>query len=58
MTVHKCPKYNDQGHNFTFPNFSVTGKDEIKGKAIPLQPLTGPEGSRILRLPYFRTIGT
>jgi hypothetical protein len=30
----------------------------IKGKAIPLQALTGPEGSRRLRLPDFKTIGT
>jgi hypothetical protein len=29
-----------------------------KGKAIPLQALTGPEGSRSLRLPDFKTIGT
>jgi hypothetical protein len=29
-----------------------------KGKAIPLQALTGPEGSRRLRLPEFKTIGT
>ena len=29
-----------------------------KGKAIPLQPWTGPEGSRRLRLPYFKTIAT
>jgi hypothetical protein len=29
-----------------------------KGKAIPLQVLTGPEGSRRLRLPDFKTIGT
>jgi hypothetical protein len=27
-------------------------------KAIPLQALTGPEGSRRLRLPNFKTIGT
>jgi hypothetical protein len=27
-------------------------------KAIPLQPLTCPEGSRMLRLPDFKTIGT
>jgi hypothetical protein len=32
------------------------GKD--KGKANPLQALTGPEGSRRLRLPDFKTIGT
>jgi hypothetical protein len=29
-----------------------------KGKANPLQALTGPEGSRRLRLPDFKTIGT
>jgi hypothetical protein len=29
----------------------------IDGKAIPLQALTGPEGSRRLRLPDFKTIG-
>jgi hypothetical protein len=30
----------------------------VKGKAIPLQALTGPEGSRKLRFPDFKTIGT
>jgi len=29
-----------------------------KGKAIPFQAWTGPEGSRRLRLPDFKTIGT
>jgi len=29
-----------------------------KGKTIPLQAWTGPEGSRSLRLPDFKTIGT
>ena len=29
-----------------------------KGKAVPLQAWTGPEGSRRLRLPDFKTIGT
>jgi hypothetical protein len=29
-----------------------------KGKAIPLQALTGPEGSRRLRFPDFMTIST
>jgi hypothetical protein len=29
-----------------------------KGKAIPVQAWTGPEGSRRLRLPDFKTIGT
>jgi hypothetical protein len=31
---------------------------EGKGKAIQLQALTSPEGSRRLRLPDFKTIGT
>jgi hypothetical protein len=31
---------------------------QVKGKAIPLQALTGPEGSRRLRLPDFKKIGT
>jgi len=31
---------------------------KVKGKAIPLQAWTGPEGSRRLRLPDFKTIGT
>ena len=29
-----------------------------KGKAIPLQAWTGPKGSRRVRLPDFKTIGT
>jgi len=33
---------------------TVKGKD----KAIPLQAWTGPEGSRRLRLPDFKTFGT
>jgi hypothetical protein len=28
-----------------------------KGKVIPLKAWTGPEDSRRLRLPYFKTIG-
>jgi len=31
---------------------------KVKGKAIPLQAWTGPEGSRRLRLPDFKTIDT
>jgi len=30
----------------------------VKGKAVPLQAWTGPEGSRRLRPPDFKTIGT
>jgi hypothetical protein len=33
-------------------------KENKQGKAIPLQALTGPEDSRSLRLPDFKTIGT
>jgi hypothetical protein len=34
------------------------GKCKAKGKAIPLQAWTFPEGSRKVRLPDFKTIGT
>jgi hypothetical protein len=41
---------------------NVKWKEELnledKGKAIPLQALAGPEGSRRLRFPDFKTIGT
>jgi hypothetical protein len=36
----------------------VTFMVKKKGKAIPLQAWTGPEGSRRLRLPDFKAIGT
>ena len=36
----------------------LTEMSKSKGKAIPLQAWTGPEGSRTLRLPDFKTIGT
>jgi hypothetical protein len=35
-----------------------SSKGKGKGNAIPLQALTGPEGSRGLRLADFKTIGT
>jgi hypothetical protein len=31
---------------------------DLKGKSIPLQALTGPEGFSRLRLPDFKTLGT
>jgi hypothetical protein len=40
--------------NITFLPFAFL----VKGKAIPLQAWTGPEGSRGLRLPDFKTVGT
>jgi len=33
-------------------------KGKGKGKAIPLRAWTGPEGTRRLRLPDLKTIGT
>jgi hypothetical protein len=36
---------------------NVSGTEYSTGKAIPLQALTGPEGSRRLRLPDFKIIG-
>jgi hypothetical protein len=43
----------------TSPCFQVTSTYcKGKGKAIPLQALTGPEDSRRLRLPDLKTIGT
>ena len=39
-----------------FCGCKILGKG--KGKAIPLQAWTGPEGSRRLRLPDFKTLGT
>ena len=48
-----------QGSSAVRPtNGLVVGKRKGKGKAIPLQAWTGPEGSRRLRLPDFKTIGT
>jgi hypothetical protein len=44
---------NRPGNNFLKMNIYI-----YKGKAIPLQAWTGPEGSRRLRLPDFMTIGT
>ena len=35
---------------------SVVIQNYVKGKAVTLQAWTGPEGSRRLRLPYFKTI--
>jgi hypothetical protein len=37
---------------------NISGIIMVKGKAIPLEACTGPEGSRRLRFPDFKTIGT
>jgi hypothetical protein len=43
-------------HKSSFLSSFTRGAGHSKGKAIPLQPWTGPEGSRRLRLPDFKTI--
>jgi len=40
-----------------FEQFNIYSIVLGKGKAIPLQAWTGPEGSKRLRLPDFKTIG-
>jgi len=41
-----------------YRNNLTTASVKCKGKAISIQAWTGPEGSRKLRLPDFKTIGT
>jgi hypothetical protein len=48
------PRAGLDGYEFV----SSLGKVKGKGKAIPLQAWTGPEGSRRLRFPDFKTIDT
>jgi hypothetical protein len=43
---------------FTKERLFMLFKFTRKGKAIPLQALTGPEGSRRFRLSDFKTIST
>jgi len=38
--------------------FNVSKVVKKKAKAVPLQAWTGPEGSRRLRIPEFKTIDT
>jgi hypothetical protein len=59
----RIQKVTSNTQNLMFTCSVPLGKNYIKygkgkGKAIPLQALTGPEGSRRLRLPDFKTIGT
>jgi len=46
------------GTNQTYQNFQGTKTFVVKVKAIPVQIWTCPEGSRRLRLPNFKPIGT
>jgi hypothetical protein len=36
----------------------IAYKPKVKDKTVPLQAWTGPEGSKRLRLPDFKTFGT
>jgi len=54
--VHFCPG-TIRTNLFKIIN-SALCPENVKGKAIPLQAWTGPVGSRRVRLPDFKTIGT
>jgi len=62
-----CP-YPEPAQSSPYPPSSFTCQEDVhsyrmnltrglKGKAIPLEAWTGPEGSRRLRLPDFKTVG-
>jgi hypothetical protein len=51
-----CMKYIK--NQWVAENLGSEFKGKGKGKANPLQALTGPEGSRKLKLPDFKTVGT
>jgi hypothetical protein len=55
MCSENFPIIDNEDH---YRKYLYTGMEQIKSKAIPLQALTGPEGSRSLRLTDFKTIGT
>ena len=50
--------HNTHTHTLTHTHTHTYIYIYMKGKAIPLQIWTGPEGSKRLRLPDFKTIGT
>jgi hypothetical protein len=66
VNLHECDKicyvifyFNSVEVQRTFVlTVHTTKKRKGKGKAIPLQALTDPEGSSRLRLPDFKTTGT
>jgi len=51
-------KYIFLNGNYPDVTMSYQNRAKGKGKAAPLQAWTGPEGSRRLRHPDFKTIGT
>jgi hypothetical protein len=48
---------NTKGEIISRKRWSSSQVLSVKGKAIPLQAWTGPEGSRRFRLPDFKTVG-
>jgi len=42
-------------HHILMPRLGMGGDVPVKGKAVPLQAWSGPEGSRKLRFPDFMT---
>ena len=50
--------FNYLGNIISYKTQPLREMSKGKGKAIPLQAWTGPQGSRRLRLPDFKTIGT
>jgi len=54
--VGRRPLTSDARIRFLHPHLYLTTAN--KGKAIPLQAWTSPEGSRSFRFPDFKTIGT
>jgi hypothetical protein len=58
FSINPCTQY-DFRENIHNDRYSYSGKKvKANGKAIPSQAWTGPEGSRRLRLPDFKTVGT
>ena len=57
MKFHESPLFHADGQTET-TLLLVAFYSMGKGKTIPLQAWTGREGSRNLRLPEFKTIGT
>jgi hypothetical protein len=56
--VKKIPLQLTHAHEQSSGQYSDYSLSKGKGKSIPLQAWTGPEGSRSLRFPDFMTIGT
>jgi hypothetical protein len=54
----RCTQMSVRNYHYRLYNNSEQFRSHITIKAIPLQAWTSPEGSRSLRLPDFKTIGT